>query len=65
MLMGNTSVTLVNPSEVIFKGVSFAEVTNYLPQGTLTVVCSADTSCISPLLLPGIRVRRIPKKITF
>jgi hypothetical protein len=63
--MGHGSLSLVSPGEVVFKGVSFAEVTNYLPQGTLTLVCSADTSCISPLLLPGIRVRRIPKKITF
>lgn len=65
MLMGHTPLCTESPSEVVFKGVSFAEATSYLPQGTLTLVCSADTPRIGPLLLPGIRVRSLSRKLAF
>ena len=64
MLMGRVNQVVSNPSEVAFTGVSFAEVTNYLPLGTVTLVCSADTSLIEPLLILGVRVRGLGKRTT-
>ena len=65
MLMGSTTIAKINPTEVVFTGISFVEVTSYLPQGTVTLVCSADTSLIEPLIILGIRVRSLAKKLTF
>ena len=66
MLMGDTTVTVKNPSAVSFSGISFAEVTRYLPHGTVSLVlCAAGTSLIEPLIIPGVRVRSIAKKLTF
>jgi hypothetical protein len=65
MLMGRSQLCTENYEEVDFRGVSFAEVTNYLPKGTITLVCAADTSEIEPLIIPGVRVRSISRKIKF
>lgn len=62
MLMGRTRLCIANSEEVVFKGISFAEVTNYFPQGTITLVCAADSSEIEPLLISDIRVRSVSRK---
>ena len=63
MLMGKTQLSLERGSEVHFKGVSFAEVTGYLPLGTVSLVlCCTSTALVEPLVLTGIRVRSIRKR---
>lgn len=62
MLMGQTRANLEH-SEVHFKGVSFAEITGYLPLGTVSLVlCCPTLACIDPLIIPGIRVRSLQKR---
>lgn len=66
MLMGQTTVTVQGQTHVVFSGVSFAEVTRYLPSGTVSlVVCAPSAPQIEPLIIPGVRVRSISKKLTF